>query len=154
MPTLLMIAAVAALAGSTQAAQTTPPADSSVAPPAAVAAPAAPSPVAAPAATVAAPAAKSLNETTWTFTRKGKKIQESIDANGNYVANAGSEHVDHGTSAMVDGKMCFTSAMGKKETTCWTMVDAAIGATVETTSDKGEKLKVTRVAYVPMAPMN
>ena len=107
---------------------------------------------AAAATPAATPAAASLNETTWTFTRKGKNVQESIDANGNYVANAGAEHIDHGTVAMVDGKACFTSAMDKEGPECWTVTDTAVGESSETTSDKGEKLTVTRVAYVPVPP--
>ena len=39
----------------------------------------------------ATPAAFQINETTWTFTREGKAIQESIDASGNYIANSGSD---------------------------------------------------------------
>ena len=101
----------------------------------------------------ATPATMSLNETTWTFTRDGKNIQESIDASGNYVANADSEHIDHGTYAAVDGKACFTSAMDKEGQVCWTAKDVAIGESMETTSDKGEKLMVTRVAYVAVPPM-
>ena len=27
----------------------------------------------------------------------GKAMQESIDAKGNYIANSGTEHVDHGS---------------------------------------------------------
>ena len=41
---------------------------------------------------VATPAAFQLNETSWTYSRKGKKMQESIDASGNYIVNSGSEH--------------------------------------------------------------
>lgn len=99
----------------------------------------------------ATPAAFQLNETTWTFTRNGDAIQESIDASGNYIANAGEKHVDHGTSVMKDGKACFTSAMDKEGETCWTTQPTEIGQSMETTSDKGEKLTVTRVAYVPMS---
>ena len=98
----------------------------------------------------ATPAAFQLNETTWTFTRNGDAIQESIDASGNYIANAGEKHVDHGTSVMKDGKACFTSAMDKEGETCWTTQPTEIGQSMETTSDKGEKLTVTRVAYAPM----
>ena len=105
--------------------------------------------VAAAEAPVVTPAAMSLNETTWTFTDKdGKKIEESIDASGNYISTVGAAHDDHGTVAMVDGKACFTSKMDKDGPNCWTVVDTAIGATTETVSDKGEKLMVTRVAYV------
>jgi hypothetical protein len=102
-------------------------------------------------AATATPAAFQLNETTWTFTRKGDSVQESIDANGNYIANAGEKHIDHGTSVMKDGKACFTSAMDKEGEVCWTTQPVEIGQSMDTTSDKGEKLTVTRVAYVPMS---
>lgn len=96
-------------------------------------------------------AAMSLNETSWTFTRDGKAMQESIDATGNYIANSGEEHVDHGTYAMVDGKHCFTSAMTDEGQVCWTApANTEVGETAEVTSDKGETLTVTRVEYVPM----
>ena len=104
--------------------------------------------VAAIEAPAAIPATMALNETTWTFTRDGKNIQESIDASGNYIATAGAEHVDHGTYVAKDGKACFTSAMTKEGEVCWASKDVEIGGTMETVSDKGEKLMVTRVAYV------
>ena len=132
---LLMLAAVVTLAGCSK--QAAPPAeDTNVA--------AADANLAAP----ATPAAMSLNETTWTFTLDGKPIEESIDANGNYIATTGADHFDHGTVAMVDGKACFTSAMNQDGPECWTIADTAIGASGETVSDKGKKLTVTRVAYV------
>ena len=101
----------------------------------------------------AAPVAlASINETTWEFTdpETGKAIQESVDATGNYIANAGAEHFDHGTAVMKDGKACFTSAMNKDGEICWTDPMLAEGQSGETTSDKGEKLIVKRVAYVPL----
>ena len=101
----------------------------------------------------AAPAAFSLNSTTWTYTQDGKATQTTVDANGNYVTTAGAEHVDHGTVAMTDGKACFTSAMDQEGPECWTIADTAVGASMDTTSDKGNKLTVTRVAYVAPAPM-
>ena len=92
----------------------------------------------------------SINETTWEFTdtKSGKPMQESVDAAGKYITVSGKEHIDHGTAVMKDGKACFTSAMDQDGEMCWTVVDTAVGATTETTSDKGEKLMVTRVAYV------
>lgn len=103
---------------------------------------------------VATPAAFQLNETSWEFTNQdGKAIQQSIDASGNYVQSSGAEHVDHGTSAMIDGKACFTSAMTKEGQVCWTTAETAVGATLDSTSDKGEKLAVKRVAYVAVPPM-
>ena len=102
--------------------------------------------------TEATPAAMSLNDTSWTFTRDGKQYQESIDASGNYIANSGDEHADHGSYALVDGKHCFTSAMTKEGQDCWTApANIEVGQSTEITSDKGEKLTVTRIEYVPMS---
>jgi len=105
------------------------------------------------ATTAATRAAFKINETTWTFTDEdGQAVQESIDANGNYIANAGTKHIDHGTVVMKGDKACFTSAMDNAGEDCWTGPETAVevGQSFETTSDKGEKLTVTRVAYVPM----
>ena len=63
-------------------------------------------------------------------------------------ANAAAEHIDHGTSAMKDGKACFTSAMDKEGEICWTAQPTEIGQSMDTTSDKGKKLTVKRVAYM------
>ncbi len=92
----------------------------------------------------------SINETSWEFTDDGKPIQESVDAAGKYIANSGTEHFDHGTAVMKDGKACFTSAMTKEGEICWTDPMLAVGESGETTSDKGKKLTVKRVAYVPL----
>ena len=101
-------------------------------------------------ANMAMPAEFQINETSWEFTDKGKKTTESIDASGNYIAWAGTEHIDHGTAVMKDGKACFTSAMDKEGEVCWTTspTPTEVGQTFETTSDKGEKLTVTRIAYI------
>lgn len=110
---------------------------------------AAPAPAAAAAA---APAAFQLNGTTWTFVDpKEGKVKESIDANGNYIAQTvAGKHLDHGTSVMKDGKACFTSAMTKEGEICWTTKPVDVGQSIDTVSDKGEKLTVTRVDYVPL----
>jgi hypothetical protein len=114
----------------------------------------APADGAAPAAAAAAapaPTTFQLLETSWTFTRDGKNIQESIDAKGNYIANtADGKHVDHGTSLMKGDKACFDSAMDKEGEVCWTTKAVEIGQSMDTVSDKGEKLTVARVAYVPL----
>jgi hypothetical protein len=108
------------------------------------------------AANTAAPAAPaalaSINETSWEFTdnKTHKPIQESVDAKGAYIAVSGKEHIDHGTAVMKDGKACFTSAMDKQGEVCWTDPKVAVGESGETTSDKGEKLTVKRVAYTPL----
>jgi hypothetical protein len=92
-----------------------------------------------------------LNKTTWTFVEKGKKMRESIDAGGNYITNTiAGKHVDHGTARMKGSKACFTSAMDKEGEVCWTTRPVKIGQSMVATSDKGRKLKVTRVAYVPL----
>jgi len=104
-------------------------------------------------ANMAAPMAlASINETTWEFTdtKSGKAIQESVDAAGKYIAVSGKEHIDHGTAVMKDGKACFTSAMDKEGEVCWTDPMVAVGASGESTSDKGEKLAIKRTAYVPL----
>jgi len=91
-----------------------------------------------------------LNSTTWTYTHKKDKVIESIDANGDYIAQTiGGKHLDHGTAVMKDGKACFTSKMDKDGEVCWTAPksESKIGHSFVTTSDKGEKLKVTRVKY-------
>jgi hypothetical protein len=96
-------------------------------------------------------AAFQLDGTSWTFTdKKGTKVRESVDADGKYIAQTSAgKHLDHGTSVMKDGKACFTSAMTKGEV-CWTTSPVKIGHSLHTVSNKGEKLTVTRVAYVPL----
>jgi hypothetical protein len=96
----------------------------------------------------AVPAAFSINETSWEFVEDGKPMQESIDAKGNYITTSGTEHIDHGTAVMKDGKACFTSAMTKEGEVCWTDPKLEVGASGETVSDKGEKLPIKRIAYV------
>ena len=142
---IMLLAAVAALAGCQQKAAA-PAEEANVA----VAADENMANAAEPAAAGAALA--SINETSWEFTdnKTKKPIQESVDATGNYIAVSGKEHIDHGTAAMKDGKACFTSAMTKDGEVCWTDPMLAEGASGETTNDKGEKLTVKRVAYVPL----
>ena len=96
----------------------------------------------------AKPAPFDIKHTSWSFVDNKTRVHESIDADGNYIENAVSgKHIDHGTGVMKDGKACFTSAMDKSGEVCWTTKPTAIGETLDTTSDKGEKLAVTRVAY-------
>jgi hypothetical protein len=49
---------------------------------------------------------------------------------------------------MKDDKACFTSAMDKEGEVCWTTSQVEIGQSMDTTSDKGEKLSVKRVAFM------
>jgi hypothetical protein len=95
------------------------------------------------------PAAFEIKGTSWEYVdnKTKKPIQESVDADGKYISSSGTEHIDHGTAVMKDGKACFTSAMTKVGEVCWTDPKLDVGASGETTSDKGEKLAVKRVAY-------
>ena len=52
---------------------------------------------------------------------------------------------------MKSSKACFTSAMTKEGEICWTTKPVAVGQSMNTVSDKGEKLTVTRTAYVPLS---
>ena len=99
-------------------------------------------------ANMVVPAAFEIKETSWEFTDDGKATTESIDATGNYVAWSGTEHIDHGTAVMKDDNACFTSAMDKEGEICWTTAQTEVGQTFETTSDKGKKLTVKRIAFV------
>ena len=97
-------------------------------------------------------AAFSINETSWEYVdpKTKKAVQETVDASGNYVTWAGSEHIDHGTAVMKDGKACFTSAMNSDGEMCWTDPKLEPGASGETVNDKGEKLTLKRIAYLPV----
>src|SRR5690349_17982583 len=92
-------------------------------------------------ASAATPAAFQLNETSWTFTYKGKASQESVDASGNWIMTQDGKQVDHGTSVMKGDKACFTSEVDKKTgEECWTTKPLEVGQSMDTTSDKGNKL--------------
>jgi len=101
-------------------------------------------------ASAPAAALTTINETSWEYKHDGKDMQESIDANGKYITQAGKEHIDHGTAVMKDGKACFTSLMDKKGEVCWTDPKIAVGGSGVTVSDKSEKLPIKRVAYTPL----
>ena len=139
MKKLLLIAGCAALAACGQRENAAPAEEANVA-------------VGEPDANVAAPAEVSLAETTWDYTQDGKPHTTSIDGAGNYDTSSGTEHVDHGKLAMVDGKACFTSAMNQDGPECWTVQQTEVGQSMESTSDKGNKLTVTRREYVPFTP--
>ena len=86
-----------------------------------------------------------IKNTSWTFVDPEKKVKarESVE---NALSG---KHLDHGTAVMKDGKACFTSAMNSDGEMCWTTRPVKIGHSMVTTNDKGEKLQVKRVAYVP-----
>lgn len=96
-------------------------------------------------------AAFPLNQTSWEYMRNGKLLQLSVDVGGNYIITSGTQHIDHGTAVIKNGKFCFTSAMTKEGENCWTNPKLNVDASGETVSDKGEKLQLKRVIYVPRA---
>ena len=97
-----------------------------------------------------AAATNDYRESSWEFTYKGKPMFESIDANGNYITNSGDKHEDHGTSVVKGTKICFTSAMTKEGEDCWQDPKLEVGQSGESVSDKGEKVRLKRVAYKPL----
>jgi|SRR5690242_18312466 len=100
----------------------------------------------------AKPAAFQINSTSWAYVEKGEKLRMSVDADGNYIENtAAGKHKDHGTVVMKADKVCFTSAMTNDGEVCWTTKPVNVGQSMQTTSDKGQKLKVTRVKYTPLS---
>jgi len=99
-------------------------------------------------ANMATPASFQINDTSWEFTRDGKTQNETVDSSGNYVQWSGDKHIDHGTVVMKDDKACFDSAMDKEGPECWTTSPTEVGQSFETTSDKGEKLTVKRIAFL------
>ena len=107
-----------------------------------------------PAQGKASPSKFKLNGITWVFVEEhGTKVRETVDHDGNYVARTfvGKE-LDHGTAVMKGSKACFTSEVDNSGEVCWTTRPLNIGQSMVSTSDKGEKLKVTRVKYVAMKP--
>lgn len=148
MKRLLMLAAVIALAACTKPAAE---ADANMALPEANLADANMSDANMADTNMGATAMASINGTSWEFKgSKGEAMTESVDADGKYITNANGKHSDHGTAVMKGGKVCFTSAMTKDGEMCWTNPNVAAGASAETTSDKGEKVTVKRVAYAPL----
>lgn len=95
----------------------------------------------------------SLLGTTWTFTDpEGNEVIETIDADGNYIADsADGQHLDHGTMVMKDGQGCFTSAMNDEGEICWTIEPHSVGESQETTGTNGETLTVTRTEYTELS---
>jgi len=96
-----------------------------------------------------------INHSSWTYTYKGTKMRESVDADGKYITvSARGKHIDHGAAAVRGQKVCFTSAMNNKGENCWTIEPMKVGQSRVTTSDKGEKLRVTLIKYTPLRMPN
>ena len=79
------------------------------------------------------------------FTDKTQEASRNRSTPTAITSAVPAEHIDHGTAVMKDGKACFTSAMTRTARSAGR--PRSRSASRETTSDKGEKLTVTRVAY-------
>ncbi len=99
------------------------------------------------------PPAFELNGTTWTFMDpKQGIVEQSIDPQGKYISQTiDGKHLDHGTAVVKNGKACFTSAMTKDGEICWTTKPVNVGESMVTTSNKGQTLQETRVAYIQLS---
>jgi len=100
----------------------------------------------------AAHVGRQLNETTWAYVENGKQMRMSIDTHGNYIEKTvGGKLMGHGTAVMKGAKDCFTPFMSKDGEHCWTSKPLKIGQSMISVSDKGEKLRVKRVRYIPLS---
>lgn len=69
----------------------------------------------------------------------------SIDADGNWTSTDDDGNPTEGTSEIVDGKICFTTA-GEEAAECWTNEAPGEDGSFSSTSDAGETVTVTPVA--------
>jgi hypothetical protein len=100
----------------------------------------------------AAHVGRQLNETTWSYVEDGKQMRMSIDADGKYIEKTvGGKLMGHGTAVMKGPKDCFTPFMSKDGEHCWTSQPLKIGQSMVSVSDKGERLTVTRIKYMPLS---
>jgi hypothetical protein len=97
------------------------------------------------------PTGRQLNQTSWAYVEDGRALRMSIDAHGNYIEETlGGKVTGQGTAVMKGTKDCFTPFMSKDREHCWTSKPLTIGQSMLSVSDKGERLKVTRIKYIPM----
>lgn len=82
---------------------------------------------------------------------EGQAMVMSVDADGNYISEADGNHYDHGTVTLNDeGKICFESAMDQPDG-CWTYSDLEVGGSMDSMSDEGATVTVTRTEYVELS---
>ena len=75
--------------------------------------------------------------------------EENMAMDANAVVTPAAFQINETTWEFTDdGKACFTSAMDKEGEVCWTAQPTEIGQSMDTTSDKGKKLTVKRVAFM------
>ena len=91
-------------------------------------------------------AKRQLSGTTWAYVEDGKKLRMAIDRSGHYTeTTARGKVVGRGTARMKGAKDCFTPVKSKDGEHCWTREALKVGQSMISISDKGERLKVTRV---------
>jgi hypothetical protein len=112
-------------------------------------------PLAAPAATGGAQR-DLLAGTSWSFTvPTAGEIVATFAPGGHYYDLNNGKIVESGTYATVDGQVCEDlDATPDNDHVCWTMPSTLppVGGTLETTSNKGQTVKATRIDYRGTAP--
>ena len=89
---------------------------------------------------------RQLSGTTWAYVENGKSLRMSIERSGRYTeTTASGKVVGRGTARMKGAKDCFTPVNSKDGEHCWTSQTLKVGQSMISVSDKGERLKVTRV---------
>lgn len=92
-----------------------------------------------------------LNGTTWTYAENGVENRMSIDEDGTYVEQTvGGRHIDHGVAVMKGNKACFATVTSRESETCWTLKPLEVGESMVTVGEAGQRMKITRVKYVPL----
>lgn len=95
--------------------------------------------------TVAAPAPMPGSVTPGTYKvawEDGKTSDFTLNEGGSYVSTRDGE-TEEGTSAIVDGKICFTPSGEGAETNCWTNSAVAADGSFTSVSDAGETVTLT-----------
>ena len=91
-------------------------------------------------------AKRQLSGTTWAYVEDGERLRMSIDHSGHYTeTTTNGKVVGRGTATMKGAKDCFTPVKSTDGEHCWTSEPLEVGQSMISISDKGERLKVTRV---------
>lgn len=102
--------------------------------------------------TVAAPVVGSVTPGTYNVAwEDGTTSVFTLNDDGSYAATRNGEN-EEGTSAIVDGKICFTPAAEGAETNCWTNSEVGADGSFTSVSDDGETVTLT-VAESAAAPI-
>jgi len=122
MKKLITLASIAALAACSQAETEAPVVEETVA---------------------AVPAADTVTPGTYNVAwEDGTTSVFTLNEDGTYSATRDGE-TEEGTSAMVDGKICFTPSAEGAETDCWTNSEVAADGSFTSVSDDGQTVTLT-----------